>query len=91
LQPVQQQIADPVAVLKARLAGAPFHLKLSDQTDPGQQLAGAAAKAAPSKPAPAPEPGVPAWLGRLPSVVASRNTVNKPVRRDNFLIEGVMR
>jgi hypothetical protein len=89
-QPQPQQIVDPVAVLKARLASAPFHLKITEsQGDQPQQ----AASAAPApKPSPPPvQPGIPAWLSRLTANAASKNAENKPVRRDNFIIEGVMK
>jgi len=96
-QPPAQQIVDPVAVLKARLAGAPFHLKINEnQSDTGQPVPFASPQAqAPgqAKP-PSAKPGdagIPAWLNRLTTGTASRSSDNKPVRRDKFIIEGTMR
>ena len=88
-QPQSQQIVDPVAVLKAKLAGAPFHLKITEK-DP-EQTPGVAPAAAPPKSATPAQPGIPGWLSRLTTGVVNKNNDNKPVRRDNFVIEGVMK
>jgi hypothetical protein len=88
LQPGQtqpQQIVDPVAVFKARLASAPFHLKITEKQS--EQ----APPATPPKPAAPAESGIPAWLSRLTTGSVAKSADNKPVRRDNFLIEGIMR
>ena len=85
-QPPPQQIVDPVAVFKARLTSAPFHVKINENaSDP--------AKPAPAAPpaGKAPEAGVPAWLSRLTAGTPSRQLDNKPVRRENFIIEGTMK
>ena len=87
-QPVTQPIVDPVALFKSRLAGAPFHMKITEKESDQAQ---AAAQAPAPKPAAAAQPGIPAWLSRLTAGYASRNLDNKPVRRDNFVIEGVMK
>jgi hypothetical protein len=91
LQPGQtpaQQIVDPVAVLKARLAGAPFHLKINE--DQGQPGAAPQSATAPAQAKPV-ESGIPAWLSRLTTGAVNKSADNKPVRRDNFIIEGTMR
>ncbi len=87
-QPAAQQITDPVELFKARLAGAPFHLKLNDKpADPTPQIAASQ----PPKSATPAQAGIPAWLSRLTTGAASKATDNKPIRRDNFIIEGVMK
>jgi hypothetical protein len=88
-QPQPQQIVDPVAVLKARLAGAPFHLKINEQQT--EQAPGTVPVAAPPKSATPAQPGIPNWLSRLTTGVVTKSADNKPVRRDNFVIEGVMK
>lgn len=85
-QPPPTQIVDPLAVFKAKLASAPFHLKIAEK--PGAQPKDVAPP--PPKPATPADTGVPAWLSRLTSSLATKSLDNKPVRRDNFLIEGTM-
>jgi hypothetical protein len=88
-QPVVQTIVDPISVFKARLAGAPFHLKITEsEIEPGQPQP---QTPVPPKPvATAPQPGVPAWLNRLTVNAAAKTADSKPIRRDRFIIEGVM-
>jgi Tfp pilus assembly protein PilN len=87
-QPASQQITDPVELFRARLSAAPFHLKLTErQGDSAQPLAASQ----PPKAATPAQAGIPAWLSRLTTGAVARSTDNKPVRRDNFIIEGVMK
>jgi hypothetical protein len=82
------QIVDHVAVFKARLASAPFHLKITEK----EQAPQAPAQPQGGQPKPAlAEAGIPAWLAQLGAGAANKAIDNKPVRHDNFLIEGVMR
>ena len=82
-----QQIVDPVAVFKANLARAPFHLKIKEKEN--EQALQAPAQA--PKTALAETTGIPAWLSRLTAGSVAKSVDNKPIRRDNFLIEGIMR
>jgi cell division protein ZapA (FtsZ GTPase activity inhibitor) len=79
------QASDPVDLLKARLAGPPFHVKIAETTDEK-----------PVRPAPAANPAsgettIPGWLSRLTGVVTRRPSVDKPPPQDHFVIEGIMR
>jgi hypothetical protein len=83
-RPNPMPLTDSVAVLKNRLAGVPFHIKILERGD--------------KKPAPDPvrsapvDTSVPGWLIRgVANLVATRTASGKPVIDDHFEIEGVMR
>jgi hypothetical protein len=80
------QATDPLDVLKARLSGPPFNLKIAETDEDKTQLAAIAAKIGPI------DTSVPGWLSRLAAAVSSaKPAAAKPVVRDAFMIEGVMR
>jgi len=78
--------ASSLALLKARLAGEPFHLKLLEPADgiPGQTPAAQPAKAGPAAGA------APGWLSRVAPDLAGKPLAGNPVVPDHFVIEGVM-
>jgi Tfp pilus assembly protein PilN len=80
-------VADPVDVLKAKLAGPPFHLKIAEKQD--DKTVSAPAPARSSGPI---DTSVPGWLSRLANTVAGRPSTAKPAaQEDHFVIEGIMR
>jgi len=79
-------VADPVDVLKARLSGPPFYLKISETADDKPVRAPAATtRIGPT------DSSVPGWLSRLANAVSSKTAQAKPPSQDRFAIEGVMR
>jgi hypothetical protein len=86
-QGVKQADAQPVsysvALLKSRLAGPPFHLRLSSPADKAD-------KARDEKPA-ASGSSLPAWLNRVASSLTRKDAQGRLEPQDHFEIEGVMR
>src|ERR1051326_3019233 len=79
-------LTDSIALLKSRLAAAPFHVKmLDDGKIEHAPIAEPPPKAAGTNDA------VPAWLNKVSKLVASRLSGEKPVIADHFEIDGVMR
>ena len=79
-------VADPVDVLKARLSGPPFHLKIFENADDKTvRPATALPKTSPI------DTSVPGWLSRLANTVAGKSGQAKAAPQDHFVIEGVMR
>ena len=82
-RPTPLSLSDSVALLKNRLAGVPFHMKILETGD--------------YKPAPAPVPpapvdtSVPGWVRNVSNLLASKTSSGKPVNEDRFEIEGVVR
>ncbi len=89
-QPSVQQPAVPpgsnsLAVLKTKLSGAPFYLKIieEDAEKPRAQIA-------PPKPGPI-DTTIPGWLSRVSSALTAKPAAAKAVPLDHFVIDGVMR
>jgi hypothetical protein len=81
------QVVDPVDVLKARLSGPPFHLKISEKREDKPAVA-----ATSSKSGTASDSSVPGWLSRLAAAVGSHpSTAKQTPPEDHFAIEGIMR
>lgn len=79
-------VADPVDVLKARLSGPPFNLKISETTtDKTVPVPAATTKIGPI------DTSVPGWLSRLAGTVTGKQASAKPPAQDRFVIEGIMR
>jgi hypothetical protein len=79
------EVSDPVDVLKARLAGPPFHVKIVEMMEAKP------VRPAPAANAPAGETSIPGWLSRIAGAVTGRPSVAKPAPQDHFVIEGIMR
>jgi hypothetical protein len=86
--PSPQSMANALAEFKARLSGAPFHLKILEKLDTNLIPAGAQA---PPIVANASENGMPRWLSRVTRSISFTQDKPKPVVEDHFLIEGVIR
>jgi hypothetical protein len=78
--------ASSLALLKERLAGEPFHLKLLEGPDdaPNRTPAAQTAKAGPAAGA------APGWLSRVATDLAGKPLAANPALADHFVIEGVM-
>jgi hypothetical protein len=83
--PDSQEGADPVEVLKARLSGPPFHLRIAETNLDNAVPAASNNKSGPTNSASF------SWLSRLATVVTGKMSAAKPVPQDKFVIEGVMR
>jgi hypothetical protein len=79
-------VADPLDVFKAKLAGPPFHLKITEKSDEKSVAA-----ALPKSNSPI-DTSVPGWLSRLANSVSGRPSTSKSTpQEDHFVIEGIMR
>jgi hypothetical protein len=84
--PVAQPVGDALALLRSRLAGSPFHLKI---IEPGEKAREAQPKAEPASiGATGPGPG---WINRLTSAVTGKPLPPKAAPIDHFYIEGLLR
>jgi hypothetical protein len=81
--PDSQPVSSSMALLKSRLAGPPFHIRIAGSEDTADKAAG-------EKPA-ASGSSLPAWLNRVAGSLARKGASAKPEPQDHFLIEGVMR
>lgn len=80
-------VADPLDLLKARLTGPPFNLKLKETEDEKTSRAVKTGNLGTI------DTSVPGWLNRLANAVSGKATPStaKPVVQDRFYIEGTMR
>jgi Tfp pilus assembly protein PilN len=81
--PSSQPLSDSVAALKSRLAGPPFHLKISDPENQPEKAGG-------GKP-PASGPSQPSWLDRLAGGLTRKSAPGNQPPPDHFEIQGDMR
>jgi hypothetical protein len=81
--PSSQPLSDSVAVLKSRLAGPPFHLKISEPENQPEKAGG-------GKP-PASGPSQPSWLDRLAGGLTRKSAPGNQPPPDHFEIQGEMR
>jgi hypothetical protein len=79
-------VADPVDVLKAKLAGPPFHLRIIEKADQKPLPATTTKNNTPI------DTSVPGWLSRLAGAVTGRSSAARSAaQEDHFVIEGIMR
>jgi len=85
--PAVPPVAEPIDVLKARLTGPPFNLKLKETEDDKTTRAVTTGKLSSI------DTSAPGWLSRLAKVVSGKTapTAAKPVVQDYYLIEGTLR
>ena len=75
-------LTDSIALLKSRLASAPFHVKILETEGKGE---------IPEPPKPVGADSSIPWWDKVSKMVTSRMAGEKPVIADHFEIEGVMR
>jgi hypothetical protein len=83
-KPAPPSIANSLGVLKSRLSGAPFFLKIIDNSE--EKPITAPPREKPDKS----DGGIPGWINRVSSALSGKPPSSKPVLVDHFEIDGVM-